>query len=144
MLAEPGGGIEPIYQLITAAHSSVDLTMYELADPVAEADLAADSARGVDVRVLLDQHLEKSANTAAYSYLARPGRDRYRRRLLAYPPDRRLGLCADLPQRPTARRADHRDRRGSDMPRQELTCALLSLPAFQQIPDCIGQAVIVV
>jgi hypothetical protein len=44
--------------------------MYELADPTAEADLAADAARGVDVRVLFDQHLEKSANTGAYDYLS--------------------------------------------------------------------------
>ncbi len=73
MLTEPADGIEPIYQLITEARSSVDLTMYELADPVAEADLAADAARGVDVRVLLDQHLEKSANSAAYDYLAGHG-----------------------------------------------------------------------
>ena len=47
--------------------------MYELADPTAEADLAADAARGVNVRVLLDQHLEKPANTAAYDYLAASG-----------------------------------------------------------------------
>ena len=47
--------------------------MYELADPTAEADLAADAARGVDVRVLLDQHLEKSRNTGAYDYLAAHG-----------------------------------------------------------------------
>jgi cardiolipin synthase A/B len=70
VLTEPAAGIGPIYQLITKARSSVDLTMYELADPVAEADLAADAARRVDVRVILDQHLEKSANTAAYDYLA--------------------------------------------------------------------------
>jgi phosphatidylserine/phosphatidylglycerophosphate/cardiolipin synthase-like enzyme len=43
--------------------------MYELADPAAEADLAAAAARGVDVRVLLDRHLEKSRNTSAYDYL---------------------------------------------------------------------------
>ncbi len=70
VLTEPAAGIGPIYQLITEARSSVDLTMYELADHVAEADLAADAARGDDVRVILDQHLEKSANTAAYDYLA--------------------------------------------------------------------------
>jgi cardiolipin synthase A/B len=69
LLTEPADGIGPIYQLITRARSSVDLTMYELADPRAESDLAADAARGVDVRVILDQHLEKSANTAAYDYL---------------------------------------------------------------------------
>ena len=72
-LTEPDAGIEPIYQLITGARSSVDLSMYELADPAAEADLAADAGRGVDVRVILDQHLEQSANTAAYDYLAGHG-----------------------------------------------------------------------
>jgi phosphatidylserine/phosphatidylglycerophosphate/cardiolipin synthase-like enzyme len=70
LLIEPGSGIGPIYRLITGARSSVDLTMYELADPTAEADLAADAGRGLDVRVLLDQHLEKSANTSAYDYLS--------------------------------------------------------------------------
>ena len=70
LLIEPGSGVGPIYKLITGARHSVDLTMYELADPAAEADLAADAARGVDVRVLLDQHLEKSANTGAYDYLS--------------------------------------------------------------------------
>jgi phosphatidylserine/phosphatidylglycerophosphate/cardiolipin synthase-like enzyme len=70
VLAEPGAGIGRIYQLITGAHSSVDLSMYELADPAAEADLAADAARGVNVRVILDQHLEKSRNLPTYHYLA--------------------------------------------------------------------------
>jgi cardiolipin synthase len=69
LLTEPGSGIGPIYKLITGARHSVDLTMYELADPTAEADLAADAARGVDVRVLLDRHLEKARNTSAYNYL---------------------------------------------------------------------------
>jgi phosphatidylserine/phosphatidylglycerophosphate/cardiolipin synthase-like enzyme len=70
LLTEPASGIGPVYSLITGAKSSVDLTMYELADPTAEADLAADAARGVDVRVLLDRHLEKSHNTGAYNYLS--------------------------------------------------------------------------
>ena len=43
--------------------------MYELDDLTAEGDLAADAARGVDVRVLLDQNLERSRNSAAYDYL---------------------------------------------------------------------------
>jgi phosphatidylserine/phosphatidylglycerophosphate/cardiolipin synthase-like enzyme len=73
VLTEPQAGIGPIYRLITRARSSVDLSMYELADPTAEADLAADAARGVNVRVILDQHLEKSRNTAAYDYLAAHG-----------------------------------------------------------------------
>jgi cardiolipin synthase A/B len=73
VLTEPMAGIGPIDQLITGARSSVDLTMYELGDPTAEADLAADAARGVDVRVILDQHLEGSANTGAYYYLTAHG-----------------------------------------------------------------------
>jgi len=73
VLTEPGAGIGPVYRLITGARSSVDLTMYELNDPAAEADLAADAARGVDVRVILDQHLERDANTAAYDFLTARG-----------------------------------------------------------------------
>ena len=73
VLTEPEDGIGPIYRLINRARSSVELTMYELADPRAEADLAADAARGVDVRVILDQHLEKSRNGGAYNYLAAHG-----------------------------------------------------------------------
>jgi cardiolipin synthase A/B len=73
VLTEPQAGMGPVYELVTAAHSSVDLTIYELADPIAEADLAADAARGVDVRVILDQHLEQSANAAAYGYLSAHG-----------------------------------------------------------------------
>src|SRR5579875_2184507 len=73
VLTEPGSGIGPVYRLISGARSSIDLTMYELADPVAEADLAAAAGRGVDVRVLLDQHLEKDRNRSAYDYLAARG-----------------------------------------------------------------------
>lgn len=73
VLTEPEAGLEPIYRLITGARSSVDLTMYELADSTAEADLAADAGRGVDVRVILDQHLEMSANQGAFDYLAAHG-----------------------------------------------------------------------
>jgi cardiolipin synthase len=73
VLTEPQAGIGPVYQLITGARSSVDLSMYELADSAAEADLAADAARGVDVRVILDQRLEESRNTSAYDYLAAHG-----------------------------------------------------------------------
>ena len=70
LLIEPADGLTTIYKLITGARSSVNLTMYELRDTTAERDLAADAARGVDVRVLLDRHLEKSRNSATYSYLA--------------------------------------------------------------------------
>jgi cardiolipin synthase len=73
LLTEPKDGIGPIYRLISRASTSIDLTMYELADPVAERDLAAAQARGVRVRVLLDLRYQKSANRGAYRYLARHG-----------------------------------------------------------------------
>jgi cardiolipin synthase A/B len=73
LLAEPRAGMESIYRLIAAARSSIDLTMYELVDPAAEADLAADASRGVNVRVILDRHLEQSANLPAYGYLSAHG-----------------------------------------------------------------------
>jgi cardiolipin synthase len=70
VLVEPAAGVGAIYKLITGAKSSVDLTMYELRDTTAEDDLAADAKRGVDVRVILDRHLEKSRNTATYDFLS--------------------------------------------------------------------------
>ena len=70
VLVEPRDGLGAIDRLITGARSSVDLTMYELNDPTAENDLAADAKRGVDVRVLLDQNLERSRNEAAYAFLS--------------------------------------------------------------------------
>jgi len=69
-IVEPAAGVGAIYKLITGAKSSVDLTMYELRDTTAEDDLAADARRGVDVRVILDSHLEKSRNTATYDFLS--------------------------------------------------------------------------
>jgi cardiolipin synthase len=69
VLVEPSAGVGVVYRLINGAHSSIELTMYELRDTTAEGDLAAAAARGVDVRVILDAHLEKSRNTATYDYL---------------------------------------------------------------------------
>jgi cardiolipin synthase A/B len=69
VLSEPQAGLTAIYGLINGAKSSIDLTMYELIDTTAEDDLAAAARRGVDVRVILDAHLEKSRNTATYNYL---------------------------------------------------------------------------
>jgi cardiolipin synthase A/B len=70
VLVEPSAGVGAIYRLITGAKSSVELTMYELRDTTAEDDLAADAKRGVDVRVILDSHLEKSRNTDTYDFLS--------------------------------------------------------------------------
>ena len=73
VLTEPKDGVGAIYSVITGARSSVDLTMYELADKNAEADLSAAANRGVNVRVLLDRRYEKSANLPAYNYLRAHG-----------------------------------------------------------------------
>jgi cardiolipin synthase len=69
LLTEPGAGFSPVYGLINGARHSIDLTMYELADPTAEADLAADAQRGVNVRVILDQK-EQATNSGAQQYLS--------------------------------------------------------------------------
>lgn len=73
LVTEPGDGLTPIYNLINSAQTSIDMTMYELTDTTAEQDLVAAAARGVTVRVILDQNLEKSHNTTAYDYLAANG-----------------------------------------------------------------------
>jgi phosphatidylserine/phosphatidylglycerophosphate/cardiolipin synthase-like enzyme len=69
LVTEPAAGLGAIYRLISSAHHSLDMTMYELADRTAEADLAADAARGVRVRVMLDRNLARAVNTPAYDYL---------------------------------------------------------------------------
>jgi cardiolipin synthase len=52
---EPQAGLGPVYSSILSARHVLDMTMYELDDPRAERDLAADASRGVDVRVLVDE-----------------------------------------------------------------------------------------
>src|SRR6201995_3008714 len=68
LIIEPNAGFSPVYDLISKARTSIDLTMYELSDHTAESDLGAAPKRGVDVRVVLDQK-EKSPNDDAYDYL---------------------------------------------------------------------------
>jgi phosphatidylserine/phosphatidylglycerophosphate/cardiolipin synthase-like enzyme len=63
LITEPNAGMAPIYHRLEGAKRSVDLTVYELSDPTAETILAADAARGVTVRVLLDEHYEQSENS---------------------------------------------------------------------------------
>jgi len=73
LLTEPAAGPGPVYRLIRGARRSVDLTMYELQDKTAEADLAAAAQRKVTVRVLLDRQYEQAANQSAYRYLTAHG-----------------------------------------------------------------------
>jgi len=63
----------PVYAFMRAATSTLTMTMYELVDPAAEQILAADAARGVTVRVLLDAALENDRNQAARLFLAAHG-----------------------------------------------------------------------
>lgn len=69
LVIEPDQGLASIYNLINAAQSTIDMTMYELQDATAQNDLCNAAARGVTVRVILDVDLEKSNNTTAYNQL---------------------------------------------------------------------------
>ena len=69
LVIEPDQGLTSIYNLINAAKSTLDMTMYELQDTTAQNDLCNAVARGVTVRVILDTNLEKSNNTSAYNQL---------------------------------------------------------------------------
>jgi cardiolipin synthase A/B len=73
LVVEPDAGMAPIYALLSSPLRTLDMTMYELADPSAEAVLADDAARGVRVRVLLDHHLEGRRNLPAYDFLRSRG-----------------------------------------------------------------------
>ena len=64
----------PIYNFMSSARKSLDMTMYELSDTTAEQILIADHQRGVRVRVLLDHaYSGGSVNEAAYSILSSAG-----------------------------------------------------------------------
>jgi phosphatidylserine/phosphatidylglycerophosphate/cardiolipin synthase-like enzyme len=69
LIVEPDDGMTAIYDLLRSPRRTLDLTMYELADPAVEAILATDAARGVRVRVILDGRLEHARNAPAYDYL---------------------------------------------------------------------------
>jgi len=74
LLVEPQGGMTPLYNFMSSARESLDMTMYELSDQAAEQILIADHMRGVQVRVLLDRKFSGgSVNQAAYSALAAAG-----------------------------------------------------------------------
>ena len=70
---EPDDGFTWLYTLANNAKTSIDLTMYEFVDTAFSAVLVSACARGVRVRVILDQRLEKTRNTAAYTQLNSAG-----------------------------------------------------------------------
>jgi cardiolipin synthase A/B len=63
-----------LYNFMSSARQSLDMTMYALSDPTVEQILVADHKRGVRVRVLLDRDFSGgSVNQAAYSTLSTAG-----------------------------------------------------------------------
>jgi cardiolipin synthase len=74
LITEPNDGMQPLYSLMASAHDTLDMTMYELADPATIAILDADARRGVLVRVLLDRDYSGySINEPDFSQLASNG-----------------------------------------------------------------------
>jgi phosphatidylserine/phosphatidylglycerophosphate/cardiolipin synthase-like enzyme len=66
--------MQAIYSLMSSARETLDMTMYELADPTTVGILEADARRGVRVRVLLDQDYSGlSINQPDFSQLASNG-----------------------------------------------------------------------
>jgi phosphatidylserine/phosphatidylglycerophosphate/cardiolipin synthase-like enzyme len=69
LVTEPDQGLTAIYNLLSSAKKSIDMTMYELNDPKVTAILTSAAAKGVVVRVILDQNNEKASNTPTYNTL---------------------------------------------------------------------------
>ena len=66
---ETDNSVTPLYAFINSAQKTIDMTMYALQDTTFSGDLVAACNRGVKVRVILDQNLEKSGNTPAFNQL---------------------------------------------------------------------------
>ncbi len=73
LVVEPDAGLGPVYALLRSARHSVDVEIYELEDDQADTILAADAARGVRVRVLLNDHYVGRYNQPAFAYLRSHG-----------------------------------------------------------------------
>ena len=69
----PDAGLNWLYTLVNNARSTIDITVYELVDTTLSADLVAACGRGVRVRVILDQNLERMHNLPAYIQLNSAG-----------------------------------------------------------------------
>jgi cardiolipin synthase A/B len=77
LVVEPQAGYQPVYDFISGARTSLDMTMYQLADTKAQDALKVAAKRGVKVRVLLDSDTQSGGNStmnqAAYSDLTTSG-----------------------------------------------------------------------
>lgn len=70
---EPASGYGFIESAIQHARSSIDLSMYELSDPVIEQDLINEANDGVDVRVILNAAYDGASENATAAALLRAG-----------------------------------------------------------------------
>jgi cardiolipin synthase len=69
LITEPDQGMQPIYDFISSATKSIDMTMYETTDAQVTALLTKAAGNGITVRVILDQNDEMMDNTPAYDAL---------------------------------------------------------------------------
>jgi phosphatidylserine/phosphatidylglycerophosphate/cardiolipin synthase-like enzyme len=65
----PDDGLTAIYNLLSSATKTIDMTMYELTDTQVTTILTTAASKGITVRVILDQNNEKKSNTTAYNTL---------------------------------------------------------------------------
>lgn len=70
---EPANGYGFIGAAIEEAHTSIDLSMYELSDPVIEQDLVTKARDGVDVRVILNADYDGRTENATAATVLRAG-----------------------------------------------------------------------
>src|ERR1700722_4677466 len=58
LVVEPDQGMTPIYNFVSSAKKTIDMTMYELNDDTFTGLLTSAAANGIVVRVILDTNLE--------------------------------------------------------------------------------------
>jgi cardiolipin synthase A/B len=73
LVTMPDDGLTAIYNLLSSATKTIDMTMYELTDTNVTSILTKAASSGITVRVILDQNNEKTANTTAYNTLTQGG-----------------------------------------------------------------------
>jgi phosphatidylserine/phosphatidylglycerophosphate/cardiolipin synthase-like enzyme len=73
LVIEPDQGLTAIYNLLSSAKKSIDITMYELSDTTVTSLLSSAAANDITIRVILDQNNEKANNATAFNYLQAHG-----------------------------------------------------------------------
>jgi phosphatidylserine/phosphatidylglycerophosphate/cardiolipin synthase-like enzyme len=73
LITEPDQGMQPIYDFVSSAKKTIDMTMYGLTDTTMTGLLTTAASKGITVRVILDQNLEMMDNAAAYAALGAGG-----------------------------------------------------------------------